>query len=147
MNARAALVSIPSDVGPVANYLIRTSPIPTGGSTAPTPAAAGSGYAILASQDTIVARFHGLVRKWQEDTEHVSILADMILHPSYQEIVGMGPAAIPLLLDELEREPNHWFPALFAISGGQNPVPDAAAGDMDKMVEAWLEWAKENSYR
>lgn len=77
----------------------------------------------------------------------MSVIDDMILHRAYQEIIGMGPAAIPMLLDEIEREPNHWFPALYATSGGQNPVTDEDTGDIDKMTEAWLDWAKENSYR
>jgi hypothetical protein len=145
MNARA-LASVPIDVGPGANYTNRSVPIATwwgaavaGSYDVQTVSAAGRG--------SVVARFHALARKWQEETQNVSVLADIILHPSYQEIIGMGPAAIPMLLDELEREPNHWFPALLAISGAQNPVSDSDAGDIGKMTEAWLEWAKENSYR
>jgi len=95
----------------------------------------------------LVARFRRLANLWISETINVSILDDVITHPAYQEIIGMGPAAIPLILDELEREPNHWFPALAAISGTQSPVPEEDAGDIDKMTDAWLQWAKENSYR
>lgn len=77
----------------------------------------------------------------------MSMISDMVVHPAYLEIIGMGPSAIPMILDELDREPNHWFPALMAIANGHNPVPAEDAGDIDRMTEAWLQWAKENTYR
>lgn len=77
----------------------------------------------------------------------MSSIDDMIAHPAYLEIIGMGPSALPFLLDELERAPNHWFAALMAVSGGQNPVEEDEAGDLDKMTDAWMRWARENSYR
>jgi hypothetical protein len=115
-----------------------------GGATQPH----GFGYARDANDRApLVARFRRLADRWVADTEDMSMIEDMIVHPAYLEIIGMGPSALPLLLDELEREPNHWFTALMAVSGGQNPVEDAEAGDLDKMTEAWMQWARENSYR
>jgi hypothetical protein len=116
------------------------------------PAAYGNSGAILQAAIAVVrvpmtARFRRLADQWIAETENMSAVEDMIVHPAYQEITGMGPAIIPLLLDELEREPNHWFAALYAVSGGQNPVPPEDAGDVDKMVEAWFEWAETNGYR
>ena len=35
-----------------------------------------------------------------------------------------------------------WFPALNAITG-DNPVPDGAAGDVARMIEAWLAWGRD----
>lgn len=98
-------------------------------------------------QSPLAARFRKLAEQWSAETMDVSSVRDMILHPAYQEIIGIGPAAIPLILNELERAPNHWFAALFAVSQGQNPVSDEDAGDLEKMTEAWLEWARENGYR
>ena len=95
----------------------------------------------------MVARFRTLADRWQAETLDMSSVEDMVLHPAYQEIIGMGPAVIPLLLDELELAPNHWFAALYAVSGGQNPVADHDAGDLDKMVEAWINWAEAHGYR
>ncbi len=95
----------------------------------------------------LTARFRRLADQWAAETENMSSIEDMTLHSAYQEIIGMGPAAIPLLLDELERAPNHWFAALNAVSGGQNPIAQDDAGDMDKMTAAWLEWAEDRGYR
>src|SRR5579884_3100147 len=81
--------------------------------------------------------FAALVRKWKADTAHMSIVSRMVEHPAYQSIISMGYAAVPLLLNELRREPDHWFVALRRITGA-NPVPADARGNVSKMIEAWL---------
>jgi hypothetical protein len=60
----------------------------------------------------------------------------------YQRIVGMGTAAVPLILEELKREPDQWFWALESITE-ENPVPPEAAGRVRAMAEAWLRWGRE----
>ena len=59
----------------------------------------------------------------------------------YQQIIGLGPSVLPLLLRELARETDHWFWALEAIAG-QNPVPAEAVGNVAAMAEAWLAWGR-----
>ncbi len=88
------------------------------------------------------SRFRALVRKWKEDTQFLSSITDMAIHPSYQQIIGMGKDALPLLVDELRREPDHWFWALEAITG-ENPVPVTDRGNVAKMTQAWLNWAEQ----
>jgi hypothetical protein len=85
------------------------------------------------------ARFAQLVRQWKAESELMSNTAQMAMLRSYQQIIGMGPAVVPLLLEELRREPDHWFWALEAITL-ENPVPPQDAGDLDKMAEAWVKW-------
>ena len=67
------------------------------------------------------------------------------MHPAYQQIIGMGPAAIPWLLAELEREPDHWFWALKSITM-VDPVSADERGDIHKMAQAWLKWGKDRGY-
>ena len=59
----------------------------------------------------------------------------------YQQIIGLGPSVLPVLVGELAREPDHWFWALEAITG-QNPVPAEAVGNVAAMTEAWLAWGR-----
>ncbi|HJT32793.1 MAG TPA: hypothetical protein VJ783_12200 [Pirellulales bacterium] len=62
------------------------------------------------------------------------------MHPAYQQIIGMGPAAVPCILSDLaEHGPNDWFWALTAITG-ENPISQEIAGNMKTMTEAWLRW-------
>jgi hypothetical protein len=82
-------------------------------------------------------RFQDLVRQWKEATLFLSSITDMAMHPAYQQIIGMGQEALPLLLEELRREPDHWFWALQAITG-VNPVPTQDQGDITRMTQAWL---------
>jgi hypothetical protein len=70
----------------------------------------------------------------------------MAAHPAYQEIIGMGPEVVPLLLADLARQPDHWFTALKAITGA-NPVDPADCGRIEKMAEAWLQWGRQNGYQ
>ena len=52
--------------------------------------------------ETIEEKFQRLASVWRAETAYVSSSSDLVAHPAFQEIVGMGPAVIPLLLRELE---------------------------------------------
>ena len=65
----------------------------------------------------------------------------MAAHPAYREIVGMGWSAVPLLLAELKRKPDHWFIALEEITD-ESPVPPEYEGKVQKMAEAWVQWGE-----
>lgn len=88
-------------------------------------------------------RFQALRDDWKSRTRHLSNVAQIALVFSYQQIIGMGPKAIPLILAELQHEPDHWFWALEAITG-ENPVPKQDAGDIEASASAWLDWGKQN---
>jgi len=88
-------------------------------------------------------RFEALVAEWKEAVGLESDVIRMVLHPAYLQIIGMGPPVLPLLLRELERQPDHWLVALYSIAG-----EDAAAGhdSFARAVAAWLEWGRERGY-
>ena len=90
-------------------------------------------------------QFRALADQWRRETGMLSSVSQMAAHPAYQEIIGMGTAAIPLLLRELQENPDHWFMALYALSG-ENPVPPQYAGRFPKMSEYWLEWGRRKGY-
>lgn len=87
--------------------------------------------------------FRTCVEEWSAATQFTSSVTQMILHPAYQRIVGLGRQAIPLLLAELEVRPDHWFPALRSITGEGPADPD---DDFDQAVQAWLRWGRERDY-
>ena len=84
-------------------------------------------------------RFAQLVQQWKQESVFMSNTAQMAMLRSYQQIIGMGPQAVPLILEELRREPDHWFWALESITL-ENPVPPQDAGQVDKMAQAWVAW-------
>jgi hypothetical protein len=71
--------------------------------------------------------------------------AQMAMLRSYQNIIGMGEPAVPLILEELRREPDHWFWALEAITL-ENPVSPEAKGKIEEMTKAWVQWGINKGY-
>ena len=99
----------------------------------------------LPLDEEMEARFHALVGAWKEGRGPVSSIQEMAMHPAYQQIIGMGEPAVPLLLAELKQKPGHWSWALRAITG-ENPVPPESRGKLNEMADAWLNWGRERGY-
>ena len=98
-----------------------------------------------AEEEADQAEFDRLSRTWLDETRITSSLTRMTRHHAYQEIIQMGPRAIPPMLRDLEREPKMWGPALHAITKA-TPVPREDAGKVARVAAAWLKWAKDNGY-
>lgn len=95
------------------------------------------------SQMPLSQRFGNLAATWKAETQLSPSVREMVSNQSYLRIVSMGYEVAPLILNELKREPDHWFPALIAITG-VDPVPKEKRGDVQAMAESWLEWGKQN---
>jgi hypothetical protein len=91
------------------------------------------------------ALFRRLADQWADETTFVSSSTEMVLNGAYQRIIGMGPAALPLILRRLESTGGHWFWALKYISG-EDPVPADNLGDYEQMRGAWLNWGREHQF-
>ena len=87
-------------------------------------------------------RFRRLAAEWKEQSRCLSNTAQMAMLRPYQRIIGMGWPAVPLILDELRRDPDQWFWALEAITE-ENPVPPEAAGQVRRSADAWVEWGRD----
>jgi hypothetical protein len=87
-------------------------------------------------------RFQKLTEQWKKETLYLSNVVKKALHPAYQGIIGLGEPAVPLILEDLKRDPADWFWALTAITG-ENPVPESSTGNVAEMAAAWLRWGRE----
>jgi hypothetical protein len=58
---------------------------------------------------TVSERFHRLAAEWKAQSRFLSNSAQMAMLRLYQQIIGIGTAVVPLILDELRREPDQWF--------------------------------------
>ncbi|MBI1902479.1 MAG: hypothetical protein HYS13_15360 [Planctomycetia bacterium] len=94
-----------------------------------------------AVKSTPEERFRILVQQWKQSRGPTSSTTQLAMHPAYQQIIGLGAPAVPLLLRELQREPDHWFWALKAITG-EDPVPEESRGKLRHMADAWLQWGR-----
>lgn len=91
------------------------------------------------------ARFDALAAQWAEETAPLSDSTKIAMHPAYQEIIGMGQAAVPLILRDLAKQTRHWSAALRAITG-VNPVKPEQYGNIPAITAAWLKWGHEQGY-
>jgi len=96
---------------------------------------------VLREKAEVERKFQEYVNAWKAESMFMSSITDMVQLPSYQAIIQLGRRAVPLLLNELQRDHDHWFVALSAITG-EDPVPPEDRGDLDKMTEAWLRWGR-----
>ncbi|HEV7394906.1 MAG TPA: hypothetical protein VGN86_00230 [Pyrinomonadaceae bacterium] len=101
-----------------------------------------SQYKQLTEAKSIELKFQSLAEQWRKDTAHLSSITKQVIHPSYQRIIGLGPAVLPILLSEAARQSGYWFWALNAIAG-EDPVDPSDLGNVQKMSEAWLRWGKQ----
>jgi len=98
--------------------------------------------------EKIALRFERLAAEWRKQHRAMSSVTEMSMLPSYQQIIGLGEDAIPMILRELKAEggePDQWFWALRAIAE-VNPVPPADQGDFVKMAQAWIKWGESEGY-
>jgi hypothetical protein len=97
--------------------------------------------------ESIEQRVAQLLGRWREETMYLSDSTRMTSHPAYQELIALGPAALPFLFRDLEQtKDGHLTKALTAITGAR-PIPADACGQMRRIAETWLRWAKDNGYR
>lgn len=110
-----------------------------------TPSATGIAQANVA-QPELKANdevFAELAARWSAETQHLSSMHEIVIHPAYAQIIGMGGAAISLILRELRDRPDAWFYALTAITRDD---PAEGMSSFDAAVEAWLKWGEDRRY-
>ena len=90
-------------------------------------------------------RFRTLADQWKRESQYLSNTAQMAMLRSYQCIIGMGEAAVPLLLNELKQSLDQWFWALESITA-ENPVRPGSAGMVERMAADWIEWGVAKGY-
>ena len=72
----------------------------------------------IAAAASIEGRFESLVREWRWATGHLSDPAQAITHPAHAAITAIGPAAVPLIVREMEQGSlDDWHAALRTLTG------------------------------
>jgi signal recognition particle GTPase len=89
--------------------------------------------------------FEELAKKWRKETINLSSMEEITTHDAYLSIIGLGLNVVPLILQELRREPAWWFRALRHVTRS-DPVAAEIRGNLKAMTEAWLNWGHNNGY-
>src|SRR5437660_2944088 len=89
------------------------------------------------TETEIAVRFADLARRWREETGMLSSSTARAMHPAYKQVIGLGPAVLPILLKQIEYEPEAWFWALKAITGDDPVPPGIGASDMQWLLRGY----------
>lgn len=89
-------------------------------------------------------QFLELATNWKKETAAYSTMYHKTINNNYLGIIGMGTSVLPFIFKDLQKNIEHWFIALKAITK-ENPVSKEDIGDLQKMRTAWLNWAKQNN--
>ena len=84
------------------------------------------------------AQFQLLNTVWQ--TERSDTPTEACAHWAYEQIIGLGVAAVPLILEDIDQGERWWHLALVAITG-HNPTNGAST--YDEKSTAWAKWGHE----
>ena len=93
----------------------------------------------VAVPERLRQKFERLAATWKTESRFLSNTVQMAMLDSYQRIIGMGEPVVPLILEELERDPRQWFWALQAITE-EDAVPAESRGKVREMAKAWIDW-------
>ena len=97
----------------------------------------------VAIQPDVHDEFLRLANEWRTTRNKYGSGIEIFTHPAYQQIIGMGPSALPFVVEALRAELDHWFWALKAITR-YDPVPPDEIGNLEAMRIRWLAWADAN---
>jgi hypothetical protein len=87
-----------------------------------------------------------LLKRWRQEMAYQSSSTRITGHPTYQELIGLGQPALPFLFRDLEQTGDGHLSKALAVITSAHPVPAEDRGQVRKVAEAWLRWAKENGY-
>jgi hypothetical protein len=63
-----------------------------------------------------------------------------------QEIIDLGPAALPALFRDLDQTRTGHTARMLAVITGVQPIPPEIYGRGREIAAVWLQWAKDNGY-
>lgn len=91
---------------------------------------------------SIDEKLNSLAEAWDRRNSIKSIID--YHHFSLVQIIGVGPQAIPFLLNRLSQGETEWLYALRAIAG-TDPVPVDQRNDQEATRRIWLDWASHHA--
>ena len=96
-------------------------------------------------QHEIAQRFHDVSTRWSEAIHYRSNTRSR-KHPVYQELISLGNRVIPLILEELKREPSvSWFTVPLRSPRRIRYRPPRRVG-WTEWRRAWLDWGRQRGY-
>lgn len=79
-----------------------------------------------------------LLKRWREETAYLSSSSAITGHPAYQELIELGPVALPFLFRDLEQTGDGYLSKALTALTGAHPIPADERGQVRKIAETWL---------
>jgi hypothetical protein len=106
-----------------------------------------SSIPVTPSVESVEQQVVRLLENWRTKTAYLSSSTRITGHPAYRELIALGPTALPFLFRDLERTGDGHLSKALAEMTGARPVPTEDRGNVRKVADAWLRWARENGIR
>lgn len=90
-------------------------------------------------------KFEYLMHQWKRNRNLKSSFLKSLSDRYYQQIIKMGKIALPFIFQQMQKNYDDWFDALYEITK-IDPVQKEHYGDFVEMTKDWLKWAKKNKY-
>ena len=84
-------------------------------------------------------RFRRLCHSWKRSTWNYPPTEMRLMHPDYQQIIGLGAPVVGRILEELQSEVDDWFWALNAIVGVDH---GEGATNPEEAAALWIGWGR-----
>lgn len=96
------------------------------------------------AQDGLEGTFYRMADWWILGTAFHSSAGPIKTYPGYRQIVDLGMPVVPLILAELQIDPNdNWLYILEEIVGENSPViPEEIRDKFQPRIDIWLEWGR-----
>src|SRR5262249_6571393 len=96
--------------------------------------------------ETLEQQVQRLLARWRAETAVLSSSTQIVEHPAYQQLIALGPPALPFLFRDLEQtHDGHLSKALSAITGA-HPMAEEERGQIRHIAMRWLQWARASGH-
>ncbi len=95
---------------------------------------------------SLATRFESLAKEWEahcDSHREASNPYVFLNHPSFESLVGLGRAAVPLIIERYREGSVFWGAALRRITG-VTTFGDGVVGNLEATRRGWLQWWDEN---
>lgn len=97
------------------------------------------------SEERLKHKYEHYYSMWFEATAHYSVTNDKLKHPTFKEILKLGPQIIPIILENMRNGKYIFFEALIILAK-ENPIKPEHLGDIEKMTQDWIDWGMEKGH-
>lgn len=94
--------------------------------------------------ETLQTKFKRLRDLWNSETMHLFSVSEMAKHPAYLEIISMGKAVLPLIIEDMKYgKSGFWYYAIHVLTGSSPEIPSYARGKIHLLNLLYIAWYEE----